>query len=649
MVAPSDKKEPLNATGNRSIISLDQMQDRHVTLEDVLEREAGVRIRRFGGDGADSTVSIRGSNAGQVNVFLDGIPLNNAAMGEVNLSTINARGIDRIEIRRSGDSVGSPVGGSIHLFSAKSRETPEGTRLAASGGSYHTGSFTAEKWGGKDVTADVSARVETSRQDFRYRNDNGTPVINSMDDHNDVRRNADYKSGFATARAGFRVGKTDVRILNDTAARDGGLPGSTARQTFRTRQETMRNTTGLSTDTKGVGFENLRLQSRFFFTEVQTSFRDPDQEYDPATPNSFSRLRDYGFHLEPTLYLLDWHQTLRAFLGTERQGFWKERRDKHDKMTERLPTRTRVQQTARLDDELTFFKERLIFTLAGEYQDFTDRFPDPTTSTNRTTLTDRDPGFSHRSVPNFSGGLRIVMLRENGMDIFLRGLAATGSRIPLFVEIFGQAGSIIGNPNLKPERSTTAEIGPGVKVKRKQLEGEAQFVVFDRTVKDMILFVPNSQFSLHPENVDRARISGAETALSGRSSALHMQGFLNYTYQRAFNESDIRYVKGKLLPYQPMHDLAFGLGFFNEHFETGAEASYRGAIYRDRTNDPFNYQPGYWLYGLYFRWIVFGRSEKQKDLRISLDIKNVQNRWVTETAGYPLPGRAAYLTVSYRF
>ena len=649
VIAKKEPHEIERSSSSRSVIELKDTDGRFVTVDELIEKEAGVRIRRYGGMGAYSTASIRGSTSNQVNVYIDGIPLNHAGMGEVNLSALNTDSISEIEIRRNGDTFGSPIGGALHLKTAKERETPSGFKIGSGIGSFDTFRVIGEAWGGEAFQYDVSTKAESSRQNFKFHNDNGTPVINTIDDFEDTRENANYKHYFATARFGWHGFQTDFKLLNDTAKAENGLPGPIARQTKRTRAELLRNTTGLSTDTKGLFADWFRLQNRVFFTEYQNQFHDPDQEYDPTTPHSFARLRSYGLNVEPTIYLLDYYQTIKLFLGTEREGFWKERRNRFEERVERLPAKTRGKSTLRFEDEAAFFDDRLILTASAEYQQIVDRFPDQ--DYRFRSVFDEDPTYKEHNLRNFSGGVRGVVYREQKNDIYLKLHASTGSRLPLFVELFGQPGAIIGNTRLVPEKADTIEGGFGMQLSKPAelpLQADLEIIGFERRVTDLILFVPNSQFSVRPENVDKANIRGVESSLKLKAFD-HIKLYTNYTWQKAINESDIRYVKGKYLAYQPLHDFAGGLSWFNDFIETGIDASYQGALYKDRTNDPFNYQPGYWLYGLFFRWQVFGKDEKKKDLRISFDIKNLLNRRAVEISGYPLPGRAVYLSISYRF
>ena len=58
------------------------------TLADLLSSAVGVQVKRYGGLGSFSTVSIRGSTAEQVVVYLDGVPLNQAIGGGADVGRI---------------------------------------------------------------------------------------------------------------------------------------------------------------------------------------------------------------------------------------------------------------------------------------------------------------------------------------------------------------------------------------------------------------------------------------------------------------------------------------------------------------------------------------------------------------------------------
>ena len=153
------------------------------TVAEVLGNAPGVRVLQYGGLGAFSTVSLRGAPAGQVSVFLDGAPLSSAGHGVVDLSDLPASAVERIEIYRGSSpfSLGAATpGGAIHLVTLAARE-----RLDAR---FTRGSF--DTWDGR-ATAGLERGIlramlhggyQGSAGDFRYHDDNGTPLMTDDDE-----------------------------------------------------------------------------------------------------------------------------------------------------------------------------------------------------------------------------------------------------------------------------------------------------------------------------------------------------------------------------------------------------------------------------------------------------------------------------------
>ena len=253
---------------------------------------------------------------------------------------------------------------------------------------------------------------------------------------------------------------------------------------------------------------------------------------------------------------------------------------------------------------------------------------------------------------NYRLGLQFFPVKTKKHQFFLKAAGPTGKRVPLFLELFGESGTIIGNSDLKPETAETVEAGTGYqrkdKFRGKKYGGAVSFTVFRRQIKDMILFVPNSQFTLRPENIDAANIKGAEFSIK-LNFLEHFKLYANYTYQKAVNRSSVVYLNGKYLPLRPLHEIHEGLAYYNNYIEVGGEAHHVGAVFKDRSNEYTNYEEARWLFNIYFKWSVYGRKNKEKELLVGLEIKNLNDSQVSDVIGYPLPGRSIYATLSYRF
>ena len=123
--------------GTSEKIQLNNLENRNRPLTEILEKEASIRVQRYGGAGAYSTLSIRGSNANQVNVYINGIPLNNAVTGEINLADLDTSSMQSMEIHRgTATMLSNPtIGGAVN-FKTSDRSCVD--RLYMRGGSYRT-------------------------------------------------------------------------------------------------------------------------------------------------------------------------------------------------------------------------------------------------------------------------------------------------------------------------------------------------------------------------------------------------------------------------------------------------------------------------------------------------------------------------------
>jgi vitamin B12 transporter len=108
------------------------------SLPELLARQAGVQFNRKGGRGADSSLFLRGTNAGHALVLVDGVRVGSSTLGTASLENYNLDQIERIEIVRGPRSslYGSEaIGGVIQIFTRRAG-TP--VRLAMGLGNDNT-------------------------------------------------------------------------------------------------------------------------------------------------------------------------------------------------------------------------------------------------------------------------------------------------------------------------------------------------------------------------------------------------------------------------------------------------------------------------------------------------------------------------------
>ncbi|MCK4236321.1 MAG: TonB-dependent receptor, partial [Candidatus Krumholzibacteria bacterium] len=118
-ILPDD--EIFNRSNFVVLIDLGKRKDRIEDIASILSRTVGVRVKQYGGLGSFATMSIRGSSSNQVQLYMDGVPLNDAYTGTANLADLPLGDVQRIEIFRgfSPTNFGSSaIGGTVNLVTS---------------------------------------------------------------------------------------------------------------------------------------------------------------------------------------------------------------------------------------------------------------------------------------------------------------------------------------------------------------------------------------------------------------------------------------------------------------------------------------------------------------------------------------------------
>lgn len=156
VIAPGKRPQAASTTpASVSVISRDEIERSGArTVADVLRMLPETSVRAYGGLGSLAVPSVRGSSPSQVLVLLDGVPLNNVALGQTDLSTISVDGVSRIEVLRGPFAAiygSGALGGVINIVTA---DTPREQAAVRTGG-FDTHSVTVQS-GQLAVTADAT-------------------------------------------------------------------------------------------------------------------------------------------------------------------------------------------------------------------------------------------------------------------------------------------------------------------------------------------------------------------------------------------------------------------------------------------------------------------------------------------------------------
>jgi outer membrane cobalamin receptor len=195
VTANTKRKRLMESTQSLIIIKPEEFIGTTKSVADVIAEQTGIQTRRYGGLGSFQTVSIRGVQGSEIAVFLDGIPLNSAMGGAVDLSKINPSRIAEIEVYKGVVPArfgGNSLGGVINI---KSKENKRGVGfdLYPEIGAYGFKSATANLYSAFNENLNLLSMLgyKESEENFSFTNRNGTPY-NLNDDFKDHAKNSQF-------------------------------------------------------------------------------------------------------------------------------------------------------------------------------------------------------------------------------------------------------------------------------------------------------------------------------------------------------------------------------------------------------------------------------------------------------------------------
>ena len=226
----------------------------------------------------------------------------------------------------------------------------------------------------------------------------------------------------------------------------------------------------------------------------------------------------------------------------------------------------------------------------------------------------------------------------------LRSSIGSGHKNPTFTELFGYfPEQFVGNPDLKPERSISYDLG----IDHKLLDGTLllQASLFRQDLKDEIngfVFDPVSFLSTAENETATSKRSGAELGARWRlSDAFDLVANYTYTDSKQQGEREIR---------RPRHAASLALDYrsLSERLSASLAADY-GGTRSDTFFPPFPEAmqtvtlDNYWLLDLTLRYQLSDSTS------VYAKGTNLLDEDYEQVYGYRTPDRAAYLGLRVRF
>ena len=446
----SDSPQPISVITKEEIMNT---PDR--TIPEIIQRAAGVQINQNGPIGSVTSAQIRGSEAGQVLILIDGRRINDAQNGQFDLSNLplTKDEIERIEVLRGGASAlyGSDAMGGVINIITKSPSKEPSARIASSFGRFGTQEYSlSTRWKPGDL---------------------GGGLFASWGRSDGYRPNSDYQGVTLGGELYYDLPwKGEVKVSARNIQKEIGVPGP-------------------------------------------INFTDPDdREKDNLTQLDLNYRDKIGSNV--TLDFKGWQNINRQTFDPGTQGF----SAGSPTVNKSYATGGNFQATASIGSAnlvtggIEAIQNRVDSSASGVHQGTTGAIylqdeievAKPVTATLGLRY-DANSLFENQLDP------RAAILVRLPWESRIRASVARSYRAPTFNDLFWPAtGFTAGNPNLQPEKAWSYELGG-----EKKFGDLAIFKVagFYRDVTDLILWAPDADFVWRPTNIQTAHIWGAETEL----------------------------------------------------------------------------------------------------------------------------------------
>jgi len=602
------------------VLRVDDFVAERKSLADLLSESVGVFVRRFGGPGDLSEVSIRGSSPAQVVVSINGVQANSALRGGIDLSRICLPLIERVEVQRGGGAVregSGAVGGTVNLVT-RAPGGQDTLRADFSGGSFDT--YQGSLYLSQSV-AELDYAVGYcgfgTDGDFRFARPvfRGPDGVESSFSPPEARRiNNDRVQHGATLGLRRELGAGSLHFDDFFVYSAGGEPGidccggADAGQNNGARSRDWTNLAQLRwrADRSVAGQESLELGLHHRYEAHR--FRDARPRFENLPLDVEQQISTLGARASAPLPLPAFAQSTRLHANLDF--------DWDTLKSQQAGDHSRLVTAFALDAQWEGFGQRLLLVPALRV--------------------DWSEGFGVRALPAL--GVRVQALE--GLSLLANLTPAF--RIPSFDELFHpDEGFIRGNPDLEAEEAL--EFDAGFEYRRIFLKGQLELQTtasyFYRDVEDSIVWTLGSDRTLEPRNTGAARVQGVELA-----SSLGLGDGLRVSFQHTELRSRRRATGQELagVPERESH-LRVELGP-GDLWKLVGEAQYTGEILVSEGGGRRLPSRTVWNASLAVNLAAIpgtGFAAELERFWLSVDFQNLGDVAVRDTLAFPQPGRSA--------
>jgi vitamin B12 transporter len=461
VVTATRSEQPLEQTGaSVTVVSEEEMRvQEYRAVEQVLRTVPGVQVGTSGSSGKLSQIRIRGADPTQVQVLIDGVRVKSLTSGDFDFADLTLDNVERIEVLRGPQSTlygADAIGGVVNVITKRGQGPPSGF-VDFEAGNYST---FRERAGVSGSTGAWNYSLGVSRLDFDGQFDN--------DEHNLTSVNA---------RVGYDLpNKGELSLTGRFQDGHLGVPFATVFPDFDPNREQDQQLWMLSLEWRQPWTSIWEQRLRVSTVDETLDFKD---QPDPAHPFGFTsdissrRIETDWYHfIKPVPWNtitagVEYRNEVGEVVGSYRQ--------------------TMDSWALVLQDQIALWDR--LFVTGGVRYDGNSVFEDKATG---------------RVAASY-------LVKET--DTRVKGSWGQGFRAPTFNELFFPAFPpcpAFGNPNLKPEESTSWDGGVEQHLWDRRVRLAATYFHIDFTNLIQSTLTDPVNFCFQAQNVGKARSEGVE-------------------------------------------------------------------------------------------------------------------------------------------
>lgn len=557
------------------------------TMANLLSQQVPVFVKSYGINGI-ATLNFRGASAAQSQVYWNGVPIQNAALGISDVSLLPVSLMDRVSIVYGGSSAlwgSGNVGGALLIENDKpaydSAKHDIGSLSLAAFSYRHIQMSAKMRWVRKRWYADLSILADTAINDFKYRK-NGRELR---------MQNAGFSSATAMIHAGYKIGSKDEINLSAWLQHNNRQIPPALFDSISVRKQ------------KDASMRTL----------LEWAHKTNNAEF----YGKGSYIRDYLQYDDSLISLHSVNATNQLYgeVGIRR------RFNVHNQLLLFAPVQLSWMETQ--TDSAAHKQNRLALTGAWAMKYLNERL--------NISITAREELVNGKVF--FLPGINASFALLNWLSI--KGNVQKSYRVPTLNELYYMPG---GNPNLKPEHGWSEDAGYVLQTnEHKALSFHHEVDYFNRQIYDWIIWFGGSIWT--PHNIATVHSRGVETenTLTYKVGNWRIHLGLNTAYVLAttvqsyiLNDGSI----GKQIPYSPLYNGQANIGFSYRTLYFNYNNIYTG--YRYVTTDESQWVAPYStgniqaLYSLYL---------KKNIIQLTFQLNNIWNQQYQVVNGRPMPGR----------